>query len=181
MSDDSVVLPAPDGPTSATIVPGSAENDTPRSTGSDGSDRKSTRLNSSHVSSSYAVFCFRRPPPTSHLFPYTTLFRSAFQREVAHVAPVDLHHSRRHVVEAGDERRQRRLARPRRAHQRHHRARLGRERHAPQHRFRRVRSEEHTSELQSRFELVCRLLLSPTPPHLSPLSLHDALPICFPA
>src|SRR5699024_8648679 len=37
-------------------------------------DRKSTRLNSSHVSISYAVLCPRpRIPP---LFPYTTLFRS---------------------------------------------------------------------------------------------------------
>src|SRR5690242_12752992 len=38
-------------------------------------DRKSTRLNSSHMSISYAVFCLRRPP-RSTLFPYTTLFRS---------------------------------------------------------------------------------------------------------
>src|SRR5437879_4412673 len=37
-------------------------------------DRKSTRLNSSHRCISYAVFC--SPPPTSTLFPYTTLFRS---------------------------------------------------------------------------------------------------------
>src|SRR5690606_11974114 len=37
-------------------------------------DRKSTRLNSSHVKISYAVFCLRLPP--SPLFPYTTLFRS---------------------------------------------------------------------------------------------------------
>src|SRR5690554_5803950 len=62
-------------------------------------DRKSTRLNSSHVRISYAVFCLKkkkiydapilqlslpmtlsfiplRPPPRSTLFPYTTLFRS---------------------------------------------------------------------------------------------------------
>src|SRR5439155_183094 len=39
-------------------------------------DRKSTRLNSSHVAISYAVFCLTRRPPTSTLFPYTTLFRS---------------------------------------------------------------------------------------------------------
>src|SRR5699024_5878120 len=37
-------------------------------------DRKSTRLNSSHVSISYAVFCTSSPSFT--LFPYTTLFRS---------------------------------------------------------------------------------------------------------
>src|SRR5439155_99712 len=39
-------------------------------------DRKSTRLNSSHVAISYAVFCLIRRPPRSTLFPYTTLFRS---------------------------------------------------------------------------------------------------------
>src|SRR5690606_4143871 len=39
-------------------------------------DRKSTRLNSSHVKISYAVFCLIRPPPLPTLFPYTTLFRS---------------------------------------------------------------------------------------------------------
>src|SRR5690554_3937314 len=53
-------------------------------------DRKSTRLNSSHVRISYAVFCLKkktstpttllhlslRVPPESTLFPYTTLFRS---------------------------------------------------------------------------------------------------------
>src|SRR5690606_16209441 len=40
-------------------------------------DRKSTRLNSSHVKISYAVFCLNiQPPPTSTLLPYTTLFRS---------------------------------------------------------------------------------------------------------
>src|SRR5262245_46618185 len=37
-------------------------------------DRKSTRLNSSHLGISYAVFCC--PPPRFTLFPYTTLFRS---------------------------------------------------------------------------------------------------------
>src|SRR5437870_219100 len=36
-------------------------------------DRKSSRLNSSHVAISYAVFC---SPPGTPLFPYTTLFRS---------------------------------------------------------------------------------------------------------
>src|SRR5437868_4394287 len=49
------------------------------------------------------------------------------------------------------------------------------------------RSEEHTSELQSRFDLVCRLLLEkkntldlfthPLTATLYTLSLHDALPI----
>src|SRR5436309_661068 len=39
-------------------------------------DRKSTRLNSSHVKISYAVFCLTSGPLISLLFPYTTLFRS---------------------------------------------------------------------------------------------------------
>src|SRR5688572_14623129 len=43
-----------------------------------------------------------------------------------------------------------------------------------------TRSEEHTSELQSQSNLVCRLLLenAPPPPAIYTLSLHDALPIC---
>src|SRR5205807_1309999 len=42
------------------------------------------------------------------------------------------------------------------------------------------RSEEHTSELQSPCNLVCRLLLEPAlpAPAMHTLSLHDALPIC---
>src|SRR5688572_5569861 len=39
------------------------------------------------------------------------------------------------------------------------------------------RSEEHTSELQSQSNLVCRLLHEPPPTHTYPPSLHDALPI----
>src|SRR5947209_6427385 len=39
------------------------------------------------------------------------------------------------------------------------------------------RSEEHTSELQSRQYLVCRLLLDTAPTEIYTLSLHDALPI----
>src|SRR5262245_55902265 len=44
--------------------------------------------------------------------------------------------------------------------------------------FEALRSEEHTSELQSLRHLVCRLLLGPPPPVSYTLSLHDALPIC---
>src|SRR3989338_6907889 len=45
-------------------------------------DRKSTRLNSSHSSISFAVFFFLmiRRPPRSTLFPYTTLFRSLYRK-----------------------------------------------------------------------------------------------------
>src|SRR5690242_13295704 len=43
--------------------------------GAEDKDRKSTRLNSSHMSISYAIPCPHQPRPP--LFPYTTLFRSA--------------------------------------------------------------------------------------------------------
>src|SRR5437868_8045114 len=72
-----------------------------------------------------------RRPPRSTLFPYTTLFRSLFDRGRARAPPAL---ARRGVVG------------------RHHCRRLG-----PGGACR--RSEEHTSELQSRFDLVCRLLL----------------------
>src|SRR5437588_170548 len=39
------------------------------------------------------------------------------------------------------------------------------------------RSEEHTSELQSHSDLVCRLLLDTATTEIYTLSLHDALPI----
>src|SRR5437016_3062828 len=42
---------------------------------------------------------------------------------------------------------------------------------------RRPRSEEHTSELQSLTNLVCRLLLDTPTTEIYTLSLHDALPI----
>src|SRR5687768_17917905 len=74
-----------------------------------------------------------RRPPRSTLFPYTTLFRSARDR--------------------------RRSRHPRRSDERTAAARRGQ---APQGRGaerKPQRSEEHTSELQSRLHLVCRLLL----------------------
>src|SRR5256886_11570660 len=90
-----------------------------------------------------------RRPPRSTLFPYTTLFRSGRTRRGSFTAAA-LALSRR--------RRHRRLGRRRR-----HRLRALRQsprpacrrRRAPAHR----RSEEHTSELQSQSNLVCRLLL----------------------
>src|SRR3712207_7667667 len=81
-------------------------------------------------------FLMIRRPPRSTLFPYTTLFRSEQHR----------------VGEAA-----RRVGRPRRL--RRHRAEdalQGRARPPP--RGRGARSEEHTSELQSRQYLVCRFL-----------------------
>src|SRR3990167_7082063 len=48
--------------------------------------------------------------------------------------------------------------------------------------FDRIRSEEHTSELQSQSNLVCPLFFfnDPATPEIYTLSLHDALPICQP-
>src|SRR5256884_4935372 len=81
-----------------------------------------------------------RRPPRSTLFPYTTLFRSpgvrAHPRRVVSRRPVARGDPRVHL-----------RGEPRRLHHRDGRG------PAPD------RSEEHTSELQSRLHLVCRLLL----------------------
>src|SRR5207249_7311589 len=98
-----------------------------------------------------------RPPPLPSLFPYTTLFRS---RSLDHVltmsatltatdpsagaAPTD-QYPQPAVIPTFEEARQRAAELP--AHLR------GAVDQAA------TRSEEHTSELQSRFDLVCRLLL----------------------
>src|SRR5690349_22562581 len=91
-----------------------------------------------------------RPPPRSTLFPYTTLFRSERAGEAEPAAVVDLRPpdrlARKQDVAAGGERvpgdrvEQRGLARAVRPGDAE-------------------RSEEHTSELQSRRDLVSRLLL----------------------
>src|SRR5438067_3214467 len=86
------------------------------------------------------IFLMTRRPPRTTLFPYTTLFRSRHGALRGRLLGFDADRGA-----AG------RLARgaPRGASD-VPRRRLAR---------RRGRSEEHTSELQSRFELVCRLLL----------------------
>src|SRR5690242_20894058 len=87
-----------------------------------------------------------RRPPRSTLFPYTTLFRSAGRiRGRVRARPGVEHH-------AGD----RAALRGRRQD----RARTHSGRVSPRVRRERAgRSEEHTSELQSHVNLVCRLLL----------------------
>src|SRR3712207_9336804 len=94
-------------------------------------------------------FLMIRRPPRSTLFPYTTLFRSvrgthAHGYETLRRQPLVPDFERRppRPVLAGG----------------HRRVGFGRGR--PRHRpLARLRSEEHTSELQSRQYLVCRLLL----------------------
>src|SRR5436309_7230985 len=73
-----------------------------------------------------------RRPPISTLFPYTTLFRSASSRSPKRCTARSDRSSPGHP----------KVARPVSAHE-----------------PRDERSEEHTSELQSRENLVCRLLL----------------------
>src|SRR5690554_2912318 len=63
------------------------------------SDRKSTRLNSSHVRISYAVFCLTPSTPRSTLFPYTTLFRSQPAANRHRLA--DVRQRKQHVHPAG--------------------------------------------------------------------------------
>src|SRR2546422_2059671 len=75
-----------------------------------------------------------RRPPRSTLFPYTTLFRSPAPHQIEHVCLI--HHN----IEAP--RFESTRLRTHEAPVKHH-----------------DRSEEHTSELQSRLHLVCRLLL----------------------
>src|SRR3712207_6955628 len=88
-----------------------------------------------------------RRPPRSTLFPYTTLFRSPPSRGPC-----------RRACRRPDERLRRRGVGSRvlRGHERA--VADGRE-HRQARPERLVRSEEHTSELQSRQYLVCRLLL----------------------
>src|SRR3712207_6874438 len=90
----------------------------------------------------FLFFLMIRRPPRSTLFPYTTLFRSRdLQRADA------LHVRKPQLSEVGRERLRRGPA-P---------ARSGT--HGHEEERRQQRSEEHTSELQSRQYLVCRLLL----------------------
>src|SRR3712207_8199667 len=88
----------------------------------------------------YFFFLMIRRPPRSTLFPYTTLFRSH-----DHLEPVgaDLHDVEEVAAEQAH--------RPPGPVERVHRDLGGA--------HQRLRSEEHTSELQSRQYLVCRLLL----------------------
>src|SRR5256885_7061829 len=86
-----------------------------------------------------------RRPPRSTLFPYTTLFRSLEAARVREQRPIPTHEA---------------MQRPELRHHllaRTHMQVIGVREH--QRRARAPRSEEHTSELQSPCNLVCRLLL----------------------
>src|SRR5206468_9734091 len=100
--------------------------------------RKSIGTNPSVRSCAAGFFSsVRRPPPRSTLFPYTTLFRSPMER------------SYRHDLSDHDPK-ERKTDR---------RTGIGGALVSPDLPPIADRSEEHTSELQSRSDLVCRLLL----------------------
>src|SRR5258707_11180968 len=118
-----------------------------------------------------------RRPPRSTLFPYTTLFRS-HRHQLDEAPRRDVRHARalqtefvRPSAEPGDV--------------------LGHLRTSPgsaEGRTNSVRSEEHTSELQSRQYLVCRLLLEKKKPHpqemstsISPMPPNASIKRCGPA
>src|SRR3712207_8334944 len=98
-----------------------------------------------------------RRPPRSTLFPYTTLFRSR--------AGLSLFPESR-LAELGNRAQDVVEDRPLVAEQAYVRDHAGSDRHPPAVLLQRVRSEEHTSELQSRQYLVCRLLLEKKKPNL---------------
>src|SRR5437868_10090668 len=95
-----------------------------------------------------SFFLLIRLPPTSTLFPYTTLFRSdlfsCFKRNLIFLCVLRGHAVRAHERNA--------------EHLHRHGHGIGGELAAAR-AHAGTRSEEHTSELQSRFDLVCRLLL----------------------
>src|SRR5206468_7571253 len=93
-----------------------------------------------------------RRPPTPPLFPYTTLFRSC-ECELAAPRNPTAFGSREHETALEPQRSARAARTVGRGN--HFHSRDGR----CVQRSRYARSEEHTSELQSRSDLVCRLLL----------------------
>src|SRR3712207_6899963 len=86
-----------------------------------------------------------RRPPRSTLFPYTTLFRSPCHRGKANDAPTRRTRTEIEMIATFQG--------------------LPAEATRPRPRLKFLRSEEHTSELQSRQYLVCRLLLEKKKKH----------------
>src|SRR5438874_7704445 len=98
-----------------------------------------------------------RRPPISTLFPYTTLFRSGYLlRGGLHQGRVIVLVARVHV----------RALRQEKLHNSVLTLPAGPQKRRPAVVGPRVRSEEHTSELQSRRDLVCRLLLEKKKTHI---------------
>src|SRR5262245_62692390 len=99
-------------------------------------------------------FSMIRRPPRSTLFPYTTLFRSRKPADQIRVRCDSISHAVHHTPESD--------------------VRAGQYIYVRFHARPDVRSEEHTSELQSLRHLVCRLLLEKKKNKLTtPLSLRS--------
>src|SRR5690606_39718154 len=96
------------------------------------------------------------PPPGSTLFPYTTLFRSPARGGQRHRVLQHRHHPEPEQVHLDDAEVLTVVLVPLTDHAAGH-GRVLERHHAVQRAL--ARSEEHTSELQSRENLVCRLLL----------------------
>src|SRR5207247_10176431 len=90
------------------------------------------------------------PPPRPPLFPYTTLFRSIGIRQLLHDLPETPLGFRPLLFLEGH---------PRTAKHQLRQEVIGRQKAFDAMEQQWARSEEHTSELQSRVDLVCRLLL----------------------
>src|SRR3712207_7064184 len=96
-----------------------------------------------------------RRPPRSTLFPYTTLFRSELLL-IASLNDINQHQGGNHEIEGALGHCFDLIAEEGEMHQV---PALRHQHHADQQQHEQARSEEHTSELQSRQYLVCRLLL----------------------
>src|SRR5437870_13666707 len=96
----------------------------------------------------YLALCFffllLRPPPRSTLFPYTTLFRSRIAEKLENTLKLVYPRSKLEILVASD------CSSDKTDEIMKSHVDRG---------IQLVRSEEHTSELQSRGHLVCRLLL----------------------
>src|SRR3712207_7457046 len=109
-----------------------------------------------HLCTIVFFFLMIRRPPRSTLFPYTTLFRSRLTPEISIRSPFFAS--------------SRRMAAPSRTSDAPVRATMASARGGSG-----ARSEEHTSELQSRQYLVCRLLLEKKKPTHPNHLLHQLL------
>src|SRR6266508_1235953 len=112
--------------------PGSSTRPAPAPSSGRTRDRKSTRLNSSHVAISYAVFCLKKKHTPIYFFFNDTATTEIYTLSLHDALPTSRRPSPTGIIDPTS---------------------------ARTIEWQNARSEEHTSELQSRGHLVCRLLL----------------------